>query len=40
MEYALEAIKLGTSAVGLKVNEGVVLAGERLVLSNSDLMVP
>lgn len=39
VEYAIEAIKLGSSAVGIKVNEGVVLAAERRILSAA-LMEP
>ena len=38
VEYAIEAIKLGSSAIGLKVKEGVVLAVERRVAST--LMEP
>lgn len=38
VEYALEAIKLGSSALAIKVNQGVVLAGERKL--NSTLLEP
>lgn len=38
VEYAIEAIKLGSSAIALKVHEGVILAVERRVGSN--LMEP
>lgn len=38
VEYAIEAIKLGSSAIGIKVKEGVVLAVERRVAST--LMEP
>ncbi|CAD8113084.1 unnamed protein product [Paramecium primaurelia] len=38
VEYALQAIKLGASALAIKVNEGVVLAGERKL--NSTLLEP
>lgn len=33
VEYALGAIKLGSTAVGIRVNEGVILASERRVTS-------
>ena len=38
VEYAIEAIKLGSSAIGIKCHEGVVLAVERRL--NSTLIVP
>jgi 20S proteasome subunit alpha 5 len=38
VEYAIEAIKLGSSAVGIQVQEGCVLAIERRL--NSTLVVP
>jgi len=38
VEYAIEAMKLGYSAVGIKVKEGAVLAVERRI--NSVLIVP
>jgi len=38
VEYAIEAIKLGTSGVGLCLKEGVVLAVERRILNS--LMIP
>lgn len=38
VEYAIEAIKLGSTAVGMKTAEGVVLAVEKRV--TSPLMVP
>ena len=33
VEYAIEAIKLGSTAVGIKTSEGVVLAVEKRVTS-------
>lgn len=33
VEYAIEAIKLGSTAIGIKVNDGVVLAVEKRVTS-------
>lgn len=33
VEYAIEAIKLGTTAIGIQTSEGVVLAAERRVTS-------
>lgn len=33
MEYAIEAIKLGSTAIGIQTNEGVVLAVEKRVTS-------
>jgi len=38
VEYAIEAIKLGTTAIGLQTSEGVVLAVEKRV--SSKLLVP
>lgn len=38
VEYAIEAIKLGSTAIGMKSKEGVVLAVEKRV--QSSLMVP
>jgi len=38
VEYAIEAIKLGSSAVGIKTKEGVILAVERRI--SSPLMEP
>jgi len=38
VEYAIEAIKLGTTAIGLQTSEGVVLAVEKRV--SSPLLVP
>ena len=38
VEYALEAIKLGSTAIGMVCPEGVVLGVERRV--NSKLIVP
>lgn len=38
VEYAIEAIKLGSSAIAIKVKEGVILAVERRV--GSVLMEP
>merc|ERR1719214_475825 len=38
VEYAIEAIKLGTTAVGLCTKEGVVLAVEKRI--SSPLLVP
>lgn len=40
MEYAIEAVKLGSSALGIKVKEGVIVAVERRIESNSTLMEP
>ena len=34
VEYAIEAIKLGSTALGIKTNEGVVLATEKRVSSS------
>lgn len=33
MEYAIEAVKLGSTAVGIRTNEGVILAVERRLTS-------
>eukprot|EP00401_Gymnodinium_catenatum_P083130 CAMPEP_0117561046 /NCGR_PEP_ID=MMETSP0784-20121206/54197_1 /TAXON_ID=39447 /ORGANISM="" /LENGTH=83 /DNA_ID=CAMNT_0005358489 /DNA_START=64 /DNA_END=312 /DNA_ORIENTATION=- len=33
VEYAIEAIKLGSTAVGIRTNEGVVLAVEKRLTS-------
>lgn len=33
VEYALEAVKLGTTAIGIQVPEGVVLAAEKIISS-------
>ncbi|XP_042482062.1 proteasome subunit alpha type-5-like isoform X3 [Macadamia integrifolia] len=33
VEYAIEAIKLGSTAIGLKTKEGVVLAVEKRITS-------
>ncbi|MES1921751.1 Proteasome subunit alpha type-5 [Bonamia ostreae] len=38
VEYASESIKLGTTAIGLQTNEGVVLAAEKRLMS--PLVVP
>jgi 20S proteasome subunit alpha 5 len=38
VEYAIEAIKLGSTAIGVKVKEGVVLAVEKRI--TSPLLVP
>lgn len=38
VEYAIEAIKLGSTAIGIKTNEGVVLAVEKRI--NSVLLEP
>jgi len=38
VEYAIEAIKLGTTAIGLQTSEGVVLAVEKRITSK--LLVP
>jgi len=38
VEYAIEAIKLGTTAVGIQTSEGVVLAAEKRI--SSKLLVP
>mmetsp|Transcript_19800 Transcript_19800/g.23758 ORF Transcript_19800/g.23758 Transcript_19800/m.23758 type:complete len:239 (-) Transcript_19800:430-1146(-) len=38
VEYALEAIKLGSTAVGIKTSEGVILAVEKRI--TSPLLVP
>ncbi|KAH8583963.1 proteasome subunit alpha type 5-2 [Cryptosporidium sp. chipmunk genotype I] len=38
VEYAIAAIKLGSTAVGIKTNEGVVLASEKRI--NSPLLEP
>eukprot|EP01091_Cochliopodium_minus_P009232 TRINITY_DN2228_c0_g1_i1.p1 TRINITY_DN2228_c0_g1~~TRINITY_DN2228_c0_g1_i1.p1 ORF type:complete len:253 (-),score=69.30 TRINITY_DN2228_c0_g1_i1:33-791(-) len=38
VEYAIEAIKLGSTAVGIKTKEGIILAAEKRV--QSKLMVP
>merc|ERR1712079_616755 len=38
VEYAIEAIKLGSTAVGIKTTEGVVLAVEKRI--TSPLLVP
>ncbi|XP_074593481.1 proteasome alpha5 subunit [Brevipalpus obovatus] len=38
VEYAIEAIKLGTTAIGIQTNDGVILAVEKRV--NSSLMLP
>ena len=38
MEYAIEAIKLGSTALGIRTREGVVLAVEKRVTSS--LMEP
>ncbi|KAJ1866933.1 proteasome component pup2, partial [Coemansia sp. RSA 486] len=37
VEYAIEAIKLGTTAIGIRTNSGVILAVEKRV--NSSLLV-
>ena len=34
VEYAIEAIKLGTTAIGIKTKEGVVLAVEKRITSS------
>ena len=38
VEYAIEAIKLGSTAVGIKTKEGVVLAVEKRL--SSKLLIP
>jgi 20S proteasome subunit alpha 5 len=38
VEYALEAIKLGSTAIGIQTNEGILLAVEKRV--ESKLMIP
>lgn len=38
VEYAIEAIKLGSTAIGISTNEGVVLAVEKRI--TSPLIVP
>jgi len=38
VEYAIEAIKLGSTALGIQCNEGVVIAVEKRI--NSPLLVP
>ena len=38
VEYAIEAIKLGSTAIGIQTNEGVVLAVEKRI--TSPLMIP
>jgi 20S proteasome subunit alpha 5 len=38
VEYAIEAIKLGSTAVGIQVKEGVILAVEKRLTSS--LLVP
>ncbi|XP_037951632.1 proteasome subunit alpha type-5 [Teleopsis dalmanni] len=38
VEYAIEAIKLGSTAIGICTNEGIVLAAEKRI--TSPLMVP
>ncbi len=38
MEYAIEAIKLGSTAIGIQTSEGVVLAVEKRI--TSPLMEP
>lgn len=38
MEYAIEAIKLGSTAIGIQTNEGVVVAVEKRITSS--LMEP
>eukprot|EP01096_Ripella_sp_DP13-Kostka_P015718 TRINITY_DN7449_c0_g1_i1.p1 TRINITY_DN7449_c0_g1~~TRINITY_DN7449_c0_g1_i1.p1 ORF type:complete len:285 (+),score=133.93 TRINITY_DN7449_c0_g1_i1:97-855(+) len=38
VEYAIEAIKLGSTGIGIRTNDGVVLAVEKRV--NSPLLVP
>ena len=38
VEYAIEAIKLGSTAIGVQTSEGVVLAVEKRITSS--LMVP
>ena len=38
VEYAIEAIKLGSTAIGIQTSEGTVLAVEKRI--TSPLMVP
>ena len=38
MEYAIEAIKLGSTAIGIQTDEGVILAVEKRI--TSPLMEP
>ncbi|KAB7500237.1 Proteasome subunit alpha type-5, partial [Armadillidium nasatum] len=38
VEYAIEAIKLGSTVIGIQTNEGVVLAVEKRITST--LMIP
>ena len=38
VEYAIEAIKLGSTAIGIQTSEGVVLAVEKRI--TSPLMIP
>ena len=38
VEYAIEAIKLGSTAIGIQTNEGVILAVEKRI--TSPLMEP
>ena len=38
MEYALQAVKLGTTAIGIRTKDGVVLAAEKRITSK--LMEP
>lgn len=33
MEYAIEAVKLGSTSVGIKTSEGVILAVEKRISS-------